>query len=150
MFTLIRCSIGVDVTSDATLTCVPKEGETVAKWQDKDGNEVLPDAADQECDCPTLAIAAESGTSLSCTEPVSQTDGFYILNVSNTCLLTCDGYYVMTMRCAFSTNADGTQWVKDDDTIIEAENNCLSCWEGGCEGYSGTNRDTILRGTGHE
>ena len=121
--------------------------ETKGQWQDEGMNAVDPTVADQECDCPTLAIAAESGTSLSCTEPVSQTDGFYILNVSNTCLLTCDGYYVMSMRCAFSTNADGTQWVKDDDTSIEADNNCLSCWEGGCGGYTTSTTTTTTTST---
>ena len=131
-----RCSIGTEVTSDVTLTCVTNPEETVGQWQDKDNNVVLPNVADKECGCPTLAIAAESGTQLSCTKPVTPTAGFYILDASNTCLLTCDGYYVMSMRCTFPTTASGTQWVKDDDTIIEAEKGCMSCWEGGCADYT--------------
>ncbi|XP_023345577.1 uncharacterized protein LOC111714664 [Eurytemora carolleeae] len=130
------CSIGTEVTSDATLTCVTNPEETVGQWQDKDNNVVLPNVADKECGCPTLAIAAESGTQLSCTKPVTPTAGFYVLDASNTCLLTCDGYYVMSMRCTFPTTASGTQWVKDDDTIIEAEKGCMSCWEGGCADYT--------------
>ena len=133
-----RCSDPV-VTSEATLTCVtnPVETITVGQWQDKGNNTVSPEAADKKCGCPTLAIAAQSGTQLSCTNPVTANDdGFYILDASNTCLLTCDGYYVMTMRCTFSTTGNGTQWVKDDDTVIVAENGCMSCWEGGCTIYT--------------
>ena len=128
-----RCS-DPSVTSEATLTCVTNQTATVGQWQDESQKEVSPDAADKECGCPTLAIAAQSGTQLSCTKPVTENDdGFYILDASNTCLLTCDGYCVMTMRCTFPTTAGGTHWVMDDDTIIEEE--CMSCWEGGCNGY---------------
>ena len=119
------------------MTCVTNPDNTVGQWQDKDKTEVLPDAADKECGCPTLAIAAESGTQLSCTKPITPTPpGFYILDASNTCLLTCDGYYVMSMRCTFPTTASGTKWVMDDDTVIDAVNGCLSCWEDGCADYT--------------
>jgi len=106
---------------------------TPGKWKmQEDDSEVennMP--TDTECTCPTFQVAAQTGTRLACTTPVEPVDGLYTLDAENTCVLLCDGYYIMELSCRLGD--EGSAWFAQWEDGSEQElAGCISCFEGGC------------------
>ena len=136
---MFRCKDVIEET--AALDCVldTTDGATVGIWT-VGSTPIDPQTNyDKECDCPTLKIAYQSGTGLACTFPVppvadpeDPTKMFYTLEKkSNTCILTCDGHFIMELKCILKEGVDTPVWVdrSDDDAT---QTGCIACWDGGC------------------
>jgi len=95
----------------------------------EDDEAVTPE--DKPCTCPKFEVAAQTGTRLACTTPVEAVDGLYTLDEENTCVLLCDGYYIMELSCRLGD--EGSAWFAQwEDGSVQELQGCISCFEGGC------------------
>ncbi|XP_023338393.1 uncharacterized protein LOC111709044 [Eurytemora carolleeae] len=139
----IECN-APSIRKDDTVTCTSSKdasGNDVFVWyyDSKDGsNRDENILGDINCTAgPKLRIAKQSGTRLSCLNPVEATapdgDGklFYVLDQPNSCVFLCDGIYIATLVFEVR-NGQAGWWAETDGGNAELVEGCLQCWPGYC------------------